>query len=104
MFSDLFERGIWIALNIRSSQLLQFWGAEYRTPVPSQQRSGLPLSTLANPSSNGFNVITKNIGQLPSAGSSGLISLYDNNSDFRCCYFHGRKSSKFIQLVKVKML
>jgi hypothetical protein len=33
MFSDLFERGIWIALNI-SSQLLQFWGAEYRTPVP----------------------------------------------------------------------
>ncbi|MDR3175059.1 MAG: winged helix-turn-helix transcriptional regulator, partial [Desulfovibrio sp.] len=37
------------------------------------------------------------------AGSSGLISLYDNKSDFRCCYLHGEGSlANFYNFSKLK--
>lgn len=81
--------GVRVVLNI-SSQLLQFFGAEYRTPMPSRQRGERLLSAFTNPSTNGFNVTARNISKLPPAGSPGLASCYDNRANFRSCYLHER--------------
>ena len=76
--------------------------AKNRRPVPSGQRSKLPLPAFSNPSTNGFNMITKNCSKLLPAGYLGLISRHDNRADFECGYFHAESLANLYRISKLK--